>query len=302
MKQQEISTRFAVIGTPIKHSLSALLHTAVFTELGLPWQTMLVDPKDTEGFSCLIKGIRSGEAGYAGANITIPYKEAVIEFCDELKAPATGCGAVNTLWRDSAGRLIGGNSDADGFLEALRLELKVDPADDVHSAVICGTGGAARAVASALASAGVGELVILSRTDHRALSFIESLRDQQETTLWRAGAYADLSRIIDPDERFDLCVNATPLGMSDDTVQEMPREWLDLVKRQGRRLFDVVYRRDGLTSLVQQARDWHIPATDGLTMLVEQAIISLKLWGVAAEPAELRAIMKRTLTDEGIQR
>ena len=301
MSAQEEALCFAVIGTPIKHSLSAVLHTAVFEKLGLLWQTALVDPGDSEGFAHLIEDIRTGAASYRGANITIPYKETVIPFCAELSAAAARCGAVNTLWRDGAGKLIGNNSDVGGFLEALKLELGLEAAK-VQNAVICGAGGVARAIASALASAGVGELTILSRSEGRAEDFIKSLCCKDEKTIWRGASYADISRTINSDERFDLCVNATPLGMLNDATQEMPQELLELIRRQARRLFDVVYRRDEPTALVRWARKQGIPATDGLAMLIEQAIISLRLWGVPAEPEPLRVIMREALADEGITR
>ena len=298
--KQEERKRFAVIGTPIKHSLSAVLHTAVFEKLELPWQTELIDPGDSESFVRLIEGMCAGSVDYQGANITIPYKETALPLCDELLTSAACCQAVNTLFCDKAEhKLIGANTDVGGFLEALKLQLNIDAAN-LHHVVLCGTGGAARAIASGLVSAGVSELTVLSRTDHRAANFVESLRCEHGQTTWRGVSYADISRVIDPDERFDLGINATPLGMLGDSNQEMPKEWLALVRRQVRKLFDVVYRRGGPTTLVQWAREQRIPATDGLAMLIEQAILSLRLWGVEAEPDELRAIMREALADEGI--
>ncbi|MCL2332203.1 MAG: shikimate dehydrogenase [Actinomycetia bacterium] len=293
--------RLAVIGTPIEHSLSALLHEAVFKETGLPWQTDLVDPGDLEGFLRLIEDIRSGAAGYSGANITIPYKKAILPFCDELLAPAQRCGAVNTLLRTDEGRLIGSNSDSGGFIRALQSELHIN-AHHLRSAVICGTGGVAHAVAGALVTAGVPELVVLSRTQYRAEDFIAELQRSGENTVWSGAAYHDAFSIMDPEKIFDLCVNATPLGMLDDTIQEMPKGWLSWLNQHARSIFDAVYRRNEPTLLVQWAHKNNIPATDGLMMLIEQAIISLRLLGVATEPDEMRAIMKKAFTDEGIAR
>ncbi|MCL2882645.1 MAG: shikimate dehydrogenase [Coriobacteriia bacterium] len=300
MNKQEERECFAVIGTPVEHSLSAMLHTAVFKKLGMPWRTVLVDPGNSENFISLIEEMREGSAECRGANITIPYKETVLPLCDELLPSAACCGAVNTLWRSDTGhKLIGANTDVGGFIEAVEAQLGIDTAH-LRSVVLCGTGGAARAIASGLIRAGIGELTVLSRTDHRAASFVESLRCEEGQTTWRGVSYADISQVIDPSERFDLGINATPLGMLGDATQEMPREWLGLVERQVRKLFDVVYRRSGPTTLVQWAREHHIPASDGLIMLVEQAVLSLRLWGVTAEPDELRAIMREALVDEGI--
>ncbi len=303
-RQSDAAQRFAVIGTPIKHSLSAMLHGAVFRELDLPWKTSAVDPESPEGFAQLIEDIRSGEAGYRGANATIPYKKTVVPLCDELLTSAERCGAVNTILRDDDGQLIGSNSDSEGFLQALISELRID-ATKLRSAVICGTGGVAHAVAGALVGAGVPELVVLSRTQHRAERFITELRELQplETvTDWQGAAYQDAFNVMDREKVFGLCVNATPLGMVDDSTQQMPKGWLPWLKRHARSIFDVVYRRNEPTLLVQWARENGIPSTDGLMMLVDQAIISLKLWGVPAEPDEMRAIMRKALIEEGITR
>ena len=304
MSKQSDTRRFAVIGTPISHSLSVVLHSAVFKALGLPWQTTPLDPGDLDGLAALIEEIRSGKDGYRGANITIPYKKEVVAYCDELLPPAQRCGAVNTILRLDDHRLIGSNSDAEGFLKALKSELYVD-VERLSSAVIFGTGGAAHAVAGALVGAGVAEIIVLSRTGHRAESFIAELQKRQSgeaKTVWRGAAYQDAFNVMDQDKVFGVVVNATPLGMVDDSMRELPQGWAPWLKRHARAIFDVVYRRHEPTLLVQWARENGIPATDGLVMLTEQAIISLKLWGVPAEPDEMRAIMRQALFDEGITR
>jgi len=273
---------------------------AVFKELGLPWQTALVDPEDLEGFQLLIKNMREGSAGYDGANITIPYKEEAFRLCDELSPVAQRCGAVNTVARVGGDKLEGHNTDVGGFLDALKSGLKIDT-NGLQSAIVCGTGGAARAVATALVSVGIPRLVILSRTDNRANQFVTELRQADDQTQWRSASYEDAFTVIGQEEVFDLCVNATPLGMVDGSPQELPQGWVAYLKHV-RAIFDVVYRRNGLTLLVQWAHKNGIPATDGLMMLVEQAVRSLVFWGTPAEPEEMRAIMRKALIDEGITR
>ena len=293
--------RFAVIGTPIEHSLSAMLHTAVFRELGLPWQTVNVDPETSEGFRRVIDDIRAGVMNYGGANVTIPYKDEAYRLCDVLSPLAQRCGAVNTLCRQEDGTLMGRNTDVEGFLVSLKSELGLD-ASHLGSAVICGTGGAARAVAAGLAGAGVPKLVILSRTDNRASQFVADLSRDEDRTVWSGASYLEAFSVMDPNETFDLCVNATPLGMVDNSAEDMPPGWFAWLKQHARAIFDVVYRRNDLTLLVQWAHQIGIPATDGLQMLVEQAIRSLAFWDVPADPDEMRAIMKQALVDEGIVR
>jgi len=289
--------RFAVLGTPIKHSLSAILHAAVFRATDLPWATELIDPESDEGFLRFTQDLRAQAGGYCGANVTIPYKEQAFQHCDELTSVAQACGAVNTL-TSKDGRLIGDNTDAGGFLAALRQAFDLE-AGDLKSVVICGTGGVARALAAALAGAGVPEITVASRTVARAADLVAALSVTGKMTVWQAGSYEELPQRCAPDERFDLFINATPIGMTDDDLSVLPLSW---ARERTRRVFDVVYRKGEASPLVLWAREQGLPATDGLQMLIEQAALSLLDWGVPAAVDELRVIMKQALADEGISR
>jgi shikimate dehydrogenase len=289
---------FAVLGTPIDHSLSAILHTAVFRQLGLPWKTTCVDPGNLEGFTAFVNEMRAGQNGYQGANVTIPYKEAAAGLCDELSSLAQRCGAVNTLLCSKSG-LVGNNSDVLGFRGALKSELQLET-HDLRRVLICGTGGVARAITTALTEKGSRDLVILSRSRQRAAQFIASMQQDTEDICWRPACYAEIPEVIaEEEEAFDLLVNATPVGMSADEVPALPPSW---IKKWVSRIFDTVYRRRGTTPLVHWARRNRLPATDGLAMLVQQAAFSLMMWGVPAKPEEAGAIMLRALVEEGIIR
>ncbi|MCL2324035.1 MAG: shikimate dehydrogenase [Actinomycetia bacterium] len=287
--------QFAVIGTPIGHSLSVLLHSAVYRALGTDWQTTAVDPQDEEGFQRLVAEIRCGATEILGANVTIPYKEVAAGLCDELSEAAQRCGAVNTLLRTGAGHLVGHNSDMGGFLAALASELGIS-APRLGRVAVCGTGGVARAITAALSSAGVTDILVVSRDRRRGADFLAALGAGGT-----AVTYEDLVSAGSDAGVIDLCVNATPVGMVGAGASAIPAAFYVWLQQHTLAVFDAVYRRGETTPLVAWARSAQIPAADGLMMLVEQAIISLRFWGLAAEPAELRAIMVEALKKEGIR-
>ena len=149
-----------LIGWPVEHSVSPAMHNAAFDALGLRWRYTLL-PTPPGKVKAALAELRA--QGYRGANVTVPHKRAVMPHLDEITGAARAIGAVNTIVA-RAGRLIGHNTDGDGFLTALR-EAGFEPAG--RPALVLGAGGAARAVVHALAQPG-GTVAIINRTAQRA--------------------------------------------------------------------------------------------------------------------------------------
>ena len=158
-----------MIGLPATHSLSSRLHNSTYRLLGLNYRYLAfpVQPKELQP---ALRGITA--LNFAGVNVTAPYKEAVIPLIDRLSPAAAGAGSVNTICcRD--GVLEGYSTDGDGFIRSLQEEGGFSP--EGEEILLLGAGGAARAVAAALAARGTKRLIILNRTKHRAISLVDRL-------------------------------------------------------------------------------------------------------------------------------
>lgn len=253
--------RVFLIGHQISHSLSPAIQHAALQAAGLDWRYELLEvewPRLPEA----IAGLRAEEC--AGANVTIPHKEAVGQWLDELSATARKIGAVNTIFKQD-GKLIGDNTDVVGFLQALR-DAGVNP---LHArVVILGAGGAARAVAFGLAEAGAHSVVILNRTASRAQALADALR----------GYFPGLGLGLNqPDalSNADIIVNATPAGNLANVAQSpMP---LGSAFPPGAAAVDLVYRPSE-TRFLRDAAAVGARTVGGLGMLVHQGAAAFRLW------------------------
>ena len=264
------STRVAgVIGDPIRHSLSPIIHNAAFAALDMDW-VFLAFPVPEGEVAGALAGCRS--LGIEGLSVTMPHKTAVAGLVDRLSPTASALGAVNTVVRAEGGLLIGESTDGAGFLDALRLDQGIDPAG--MRVVVVGAGGAARAVVLALAEARASEVVVVNRTGEAA---------ERAATL--AGR---LGRVGGPEEAgsADLVVNATPVGMAGPGEDAMPVA-PDLL-RPGQIVVDLVYNPRE-TPLLRAAASAGATAVGGLGMLVHQAAHAFRLWTNCEAPLEAMA-------------
>ncbi|MCL2680706.1 MAG: hypothetical protein FWF11_04445 [Coriobacteriia bacterium] len=266
---------YLIVGTPITHSLSPLLHNAVYRQLGLSRELRACDPKDGDGFQTVLQQLRAGI--YQGFCVTIPYKGAAAAAADAASAVVQRTAAANYLRRNPDGSIAAENTDVQGFLCALDQQLQLSPAG--LKVCVCGSGGAARAVCDALTTQHAAQVTLVSRKP-AALT-------QGDTTL-RILDYNSLQQL---DESFDLLVNATPVGMNDQ-LTPLPQQWTNSAAKA---VFDLVYRASGTTPLVTSAREQGIPACDGRAMLVEQAILGMHFCQIDHDPAQLRSIMESVL-------
>lgn len=262
-----------IIGDPVTHSLSPAIHNAAFAALGLDFAYVpLLVPADRVGEA--VAGLRA--LGFRGANVTMPHKAAVLPFLDEVSSDARLIDAVNTIVVDGE-RLCGHTTDGEGFLRALR---EVEPGGAAGRPVLLlGAGGAARAVALALAREGAGSLTVADRTPAAAQRLVERLRPRLGDAALRV---VRLDRLAAADvEAADLIVNATPLGVEGDL--KLPSVVVDTLRR-GHVVYDLVYGKRP-TNLLTEAQAHGARTVDGLSMLVWQAAASFELW--TGRPAPL---------------
>ena len=265
----------AVIGFPVRHSLSPAMHNAAFRELDLDWVYVACEVPPGAVDSALAG---AGALGFGGLSVTIPHKAAALEAVDEATDAARAVGAVNTVVPTTDGRLRGENTDGAGFLASLADE-GFEPRGRICA--VLGAGGAARAVVHALAGSGAAEILVINRTPGRA-----------EATAALAGATGRVATAADV-RRADLIVNATPLGLAGAGGGELPVD-PDLLG-EGQLVVDLV-PNPAVTPLMRAARARGAGVAGGLGMLVHQGALAFELWtGRPAPLGVMRAAAVRAL-------
>ncbi|MBF0296793.1 MAG: shikimate dehydrogenase [Magnetococcales bacterium] len=267
-----------VIGDPVHHSLSPAMHNLACAELGLNYcyLPMHVVP---ENLRKAVEGMRA--IGMVGFNATIPHKEALVSMMDELDPVAAMIGAVNTVAISSEGRLWGYNTDVYGFVTALR-EAHVVSLQDA-SVVVLGAGGAARGVVAGLLELGVGRIVLVNRTESRAVA----LAAASGSGLVEAVSWSVLSEVL---EGCRLLVNTTSLGLSG-----VESGVLDLSPlSDGAFVYDIVYSPPE-TPLMAAARARGLRAENGLGMLIHQGARAFEIWTGRQMPVARVEVLLRGL-------
>lgn len=269
-----------VIGHPIKHSRSPLIHGSWIAEHGIEgsYEAIDVAPEDLPAF---VARLRQGE--FVGGNVTIPHKEAVFALCDSVDPLATTIGAANTLVRQSDGAIHGFNTDYMGFLGNLEQNAP-GWARGLERAIVLGAGGAARAILVALREQGVPQIVLLNRTTEKAEALAREIPGP-----FVPGALADYARYA---PGAGLVVNTTSIGMHDTRFDALDLGLLPAAAL----VTDIVYV-PLVTPLLADARARGLRTVDGLGMLLHQAIPGFEAWfGVRPEVTPmLRANIEATL-------
>ena len=263
--------KLGLIGFPVGHSLSPKIQNAALKASGLEGDYSLfpVAPDDLQTLKNLMDTVRSGEM--TGFNVTIPHKQNVIPFMDELTPTAQAIGAVNVIYIEG-NKLIGDNTDAPGFLADLNRFLTTAPYGDDKTrrhgdlkALVLGAGGSARSVVYALCKDG-WQLTIAARRVDQA---------QQLSEIFPEIHVKELNFQTFQLSNFQLIVNTTPIGMTPNVDQSPLPENIHLPKQT--KVYDLVYNPRE-TKLVRDARAQGLQATTGLGMLIEQAALGFTLW------------------------
>lgn len=266
---------FGIFGDPIHHSLSPQMHHAAFQDLNLPHVYLPFH----------IRPNRLKEAVHAmrvlniqGLNVTIPHKEKIMPYLDEIDSVAQKIGAVNTI-KNEGGRLIGFNTDGLGFVASL-AEAGVDPAE--RAILLIGAGGAAKGVAMALLAAGSSEIHICARRQIAAEDLANRLRKCATQNTITARAYTPGAEISLETEKPLLLVNTTPLGMKKEDILPFPiskinAEWV---------VADLIYRPYE-TPLLLAAKEIGAITVPGLGMLLHQGTLAFEIWTGLKAPTKI---------------
>lgn len=269
--------QYAVFGQPIAHSLSPRIHATFGAQLGIALDYRAIDASREEFADALARFAR--EDG-RGANVTLPLKQDALSLCAEVSARAKRCGSVNTLIRDGE-RWRGDSTDGAGLLRDLGERHAFEPRG--RRCLLIGAGGAARAVAFALADAGVERLVIANRTHANATSLAQAIGSTNVEAL----AIDEL----DAAPAFDLVVHATAAGHGDAELR-FPHTLVAAHTL----CYDLSYGSAALAFLRWARAAGATRASDGLGMLVEQAADSFELWhGQRPDTAPVFAVFQHAM-------
>lgn len=265
-----------VFGDPVEHSLSPLMHNAAFRELGMDWVYVPFHVKP-EALGAATQGVRA--MGVAGVNVTVPHKVAVMQFLDEIDPEAELIGAVNTVVHRQ-GRLVGYNTDGQGFLRSLRRQAGRDPRG--ASILIVGAGGAALAIACSLALAGARSITIANRTLSKAEAVAARVKEHAPSRV--VGLDAGDSDFLKALDQAEIVVHTTSVGMypRHEAPPIIPVERLD----RDTLVCDIVYRPRE-TSLIRAAGERGCPVLTGEGMLAYQGAIAFELITGTPAPEEL---------------
>ncbi len=259
---------FSIFGDPVSHSRSPLMHNSVFKNLNYNacyTRTHLLDGERLkETFFSL---------GLSGANVTVPHKEAAFNACDEVRGFAKSVGVVNTLVNEN-GKLIGYNTDADGFMYA------IEEFGDVKKILILGAGGTAKALASRFKQDDI-EVSVINRSEGR-LSYFREIGC--ECSSWDEYKTA----------KYDLVVNTTSAGLKDEELPA-PQEMIEDILNNASFVADAIYGK--LTPFLKLAKEKNITYKDGADMLLGQGVLANELFvNAELDKEDIKKHMKRSFT------
>jgi shikimate dehydrogenase len=282
-----MSKYIGLIGYPLKHSVSRYFQQAALDYYGLDvryeaWETTSGELPD------IVKNLRKPEN--LGANVTVPYKERVLPLLDEVDNLASAIGAVNTIVKKED-KLVGSNTDAYGFVEALDKEGHFDPRG--KKVVMLGAGGVARAVSFTLSQRKIGSLAVTDGIFERASALVEDLmgrigeassrsKDSKPSISAFEWRNLDLAGTL---AGCELIVHCTTIGMKDSPQEGQSPLRLEVIPK-GVLVYDVVYN-PRLTPLLRLAQEAGANTLGGLPMLVYQGAASFKLWIGREAPVDI---------------
>jgi len=240
---------FAIFGDPVSHSRSPLMHNCVFKNLNYPASYIRVHLQDGSKLKETFFSL-----GLSGANITVPHKEEAFKACDEVRGFANNVGVVNTIINED-GKLIGYNTDADGFMYAIK------EFGDIKKILILGAGGTAKALATRFIQDNI-DVTVLNRSEAR-LSYFKELGCKSST--WDGYKTS----------KYDLVVNTTSAGLKDEELPA-PKEIIENILNNTSFVADAIYGK--LTPFLELAKEKNITYKDGADMLLGQGVLANELF------------------------
>ncbi len=277
-----------ILGWPLGHTLSPYMHNAAFQSLGLNWAYVPL-PTAPEQIKDAIGSLQT--FNFRGANVTVPHKQAIMRYLDEIDSVAHNIGAVNTIAiRD--GKTFGYNTDCYGFLQSL-IEADFDPRG--ARCLILGAGGAARAAVFSLAQAGAAAVAVYNRTVERAAFLVDDLQSEFQRVSFSFGSLTPKD-LRAADHHFDLIVNTTSVGM---TPAAENNPWPDEIPLPNAVVCDLVYN-PLQTQFLQQAKAAGLKTIDGVGMLIHQGAQAFEIWTGQTPPTDVtrRVVLEQLQTRE----
>lgn len=290
-QDQEKPARFAVIGNPVKHSLSPQLHQPALDDLNENARYVRVEVEEGqvgEAFG------RLNNAGIHGINVTVPHKLEALEACDTVDPAAQSMGAVNTIVFDQNGKSTGFNTDGPGFTRAIREEFSVD-LGDLKIIIIGAGGGAGRAIATQCVIENCSQVILANRT----LEKLQPMKEQLSNLVYREDLKGPRDRIeiiglADPAleqaiESSELIINTTSVGLRATDPSPFPSHWVE----PHHLVYDTIYN-PARTRLLREAQEQGSRVANGLSLLIHQGALSLEYWLNRDAPL---AIMRKGVED-----
>ena len=273
-----------LFGYPVRHTASPAFQNAGFAAAGLDWVYLPFEVHPDE-LGEAIGGITA--LGFRGINLTIPHKQAVVEYLDELSPEAEIIGAVNTI-DIREGRLKGYNTDGRGFVRSIREEGRVDlPGKSIF---VMGAGGAGRAVGVQAALDGAREVFVCDQDESRSRSVVSAIEQRVRAGVARFVAF-DHESIRDAVKGCEVFVDATPLGMKPGDPTSIDPSWLG----PSTFVYDLVYDPPE-TRLLRAAEERGCRTLNGMGMLLYQGCTAFEIWtGISAPVEEMRAALEEAV-------
>lgn len=282
-------TKYAVIGYPLKQSLSAVMHNAMFKELDMEDSYELLET-ESEDLVSRVKMLKS--QGYGGFNVTIPHKVPITLFLDEFDTLADMAGCANTVKIMPDLTLYGYNTDIYGFKTAIPEETQSELKGQKVS--ILGTGGASRAAAIALCTIGVSKIDFYARNLLNASTMVNFLREKFPDVVFNLKQNQSLNDLSDS----AMLVNSTPIGMRGKAMGTSPIE-ADILKTlpENASVYDIVYN-PLKTELLKLAQKAGYKTISGLDMFVHQGAQAFEIWtGKKAKPEVMKIAVLEALAE-----
>ncbi len=285
-----------LLGNPVSHSLSPIMHNAAIAEMGIDWCYLAI-PCETNNLTCIVKALE--HTNCKGLNITIPHKQNIIEACAEITPLSHQVGAVNTLIRNENNKWTGTNTDVDGFLFPL-----INESFENKAALVIGAGGSSRAVLTGLKTLNLKNITVVNRSSKRLELFLETMaknsHDENQSFRKIQGLNEKDISVIEHLKNADLIINTTPVGMTshskkvDDPFNFPINEEIWNHIKPTAIAYDLIYTPRP-TPWLKKCISQGCKAIDGLEMLIQQGAASLRLWsGIDDVPVE---IMKNAIND-----
>jgi len=268
-----------ILGDPVSHSLSPVMHNAVFRALG--WNCLYIPCQvRSADLPAAVRGLRA--LNFKGVNVTIPHKQAIGAELDELFGDSSRSGSINTVIHRN-GRLYGASTDGIGLVNSL----KVDGGFELYhkKVLLLGAGGTATAIVYRLIDSGIGQLWIMNRSQTNA----NALQQQLLHTTGFAAEIVGSQHLAELEwDAIDLIINTTSVGLKDNESL-IPKDYL----KKRHFVYDVVYKKGG-TRLSQEAASAGCKVLSGLSMLLFQGLESFKIWFEVEPPLE---VMRQALLE-----